>query len=69
MQRDLAVTPLPPITDEWTKAAFQSPEKRTEPQRLVLSLSDTLIDELLAAQMIVIGAPMYNFTTSSPLKA
>jgi FMN-dependent NADH-azoreductase len=35
----------------------------------LLSLSETLTEELMAAQMIVIGAPMYNFTLSSPLKA
>ena len=34
-----------------------------------LSTSDQLIDELRAADTIVIGAPMYNFSISSPLKA
>ncbi|MDB5756261.1 MAG: FMN-dependent NADH-azoreductase, partial [Massilia sp.] len=32
-------------------------------------LSDALVDELLAADVIVIGAPMYNFSVSSTLKA
>ena len=69
IQRDLAITVLPPITDEWVQAAYQSPDKRTEEQRQVLTLSETLTDELLAADTIVIGAPMYNYTTSSLLKA
>jgi FMN-dependent NADH-azoreductase len=35
IHRDLAITPLPPITEEWAKAAFASPDKRTEAERLV----------------------------------
>lgn len=68
IRRDLAVTPLTPITDEWLQAAYQSSEKRTPEQGQVLSLSETLIDELVAADIIVIGAPMYNYTISSLLK-
>ena len=68
-QRDLATTAFPPITDEWLKAAFETPDKRTGAQQQVLSLSETLTDELVAAHTIAIGAPMYNFTISSPLKA
>src|SRR5258706_1290709 len=68
-RRDLATTAFPPITDEWLKAAFESPDKRTGAQQQVLSLSETLTDELVAAHTIAIGAPMYNFTISSPLKA
>jgi FMN-dependent NADH-azoreductase len=34
-----------------------------------LSTSDMLIEELQAADTIVIGAPMYNFSISSQLKA
>ncbi len=67
--RDLAATPLPLLTDEWTKAASTSPDQRTAEQRQMLGISETLIDELAAAETIVIGAPMYNFTISSLLKA
>ena len=69
IRRDLAATSIPPITDEWLQAAYQSADKRTEEQRQTLRLSEILIDELLAADLIVIGAPMYNYTISSPLKA
>jgi FMN-dependent NADH-azoreductase len=69
IRRDLAATELTPITDEWLQAAYQSPDKRTREQRQVLALSETLIDELVAADIIVIGAPMYNYTISAPLKA
>jgi FMN-dependent NADH-azoreductase len=69
INRDLATTALPHITDEWTLAAHSDPAKLTPAQQETLSVSDTLVEELLAADTIVIGAPMYNFTVSAPLKA
>lgn len=69
LERDLATTPLPLITDEWTLAAYSDQAKLTPAQRETLSISETLIEELLAADTIVIGAPMYNLTVSAPLKA
>lgn len=69
IERDLAKTHLPHITDEWTLAAYSDPATLTPAQRDALSVSDELIEELLAADTIVIGAPMYNLTVSAPLKA
>jgi FMN-dependent NADH-azoreductase len=69
IERDLAKTHLPQITDEWTLAAYSDPATLTPAQRDTLSVSETLIEELLAADTIVIGAPMYNLTVSAPLKA
>jgi FMN-dependent NADH-azoreductase len=69
IERDLATTHLPMITDEWTLAAYSDPARLTPAQRDTLSVSETLIEELLAADTIVIGAPMYNLTVSAPLKA
>jgi len=69
IERDLATTHLPLITDEWTLAAHSDPATLTPAQRETLSVSETLVEELLAADTIVIGAPMYNFTISAPLKA
>jgi FMN-dependent NADH-azoreductase len=69
IDRDLAATPLPPITDEWALAVHSDPATLTPAQRETLSFSDTLIEELLAADTIVVGAPMCNFTISAPLKA
>ncbi|MHB8215060.1 MAG: FMN-dependent NADH-azoreductase [Candidatus Sulfotelmatobacter sp.] len=69
IERDLASTHLPPITDEWTLAIHSDPATLTPAQRETISVSDALVDELLAAGTIVIGAPMYNFTISAPLKA
>jgi FMN-dependent NADH-azoreductase len=50
-------------------AAHSDLAKLTPAQRETLSISDALVDELLAADTIVIGAPMYNLTVSAPLKA
>lgn len=69
MERDLAATQLPLITDEWIQAVYADPSKLTAAQRQAVSASDLLIDELAAADTIVIGAPMHNFTISWPLKA
>jgi FMN-dependent NADH-azoreductase len=69
MERDLATTQLPLITDEWTLAAHSDPASLTPAQQETLLISETLIEELLAADTIIIGAPMYNFTVSAPLKA
>jgi FMN-dependent NADH-azoreductase len=69
IERDLATTSLPLITDEWTHAAYSDPLGLSPEQRETLSTSDTLIEELFEADTIVIGAPMYNLTVSAPLKA
>jgi FMN-dependent NADH-azoreductase len=69
IERDLAATNLPLITDEWTQAAHTDPASHTSEQKLAIEVSDTLIDELVQADVIVIGAPMYNFAISAPLKA
>lgn len=69
VERDLAATNLPHITDEWVRAVHSDPLSLTTEQREVLAASDTLIDELRQADVIVIGAPMYNFAIPAPLKA
>jgi FMN-dependent NADH-azoreductase len=66
--RDLAATAFPLITDDWSAARLES-SKHTPAQRSYLALSDELIGELEAADEIVIGAPMYNFSISHALKA
>jgi len=69
LERDLAATPLPLITDEWALAIHSDPATLTPAQRETLSVSDALIEELLLADTIAVGAPMCNFTISAPLKA
>jgi FMN-dependent NADH-azoreductase len=68
IHRDLSTTSLPQITDDWG-ATYVDESKVTAAQRSYLSTSDSLIEELQAADTVVIGAPMYNFSISSQLKA
>jgi len=68
IHRDLAATKLPLITDDWS-ATYAEGTKLTAAQKSYLATSDELIEELQAADTIVIGAPMYNFSISAPLKA
>ncbi len=68
IQRDLSATGLPLITDDWSATQIED-SKRTLAQRSYLSTSDELIKELEVADTVVIGAPMYNFSISSSLKA
>jgi FMN-dependent NADH-azoreductase len=42
---------------------------QTDRQRAILALSDALVDELLGADIIVIGAPMINFGVPTQLKS
>lgn len=69
IERDLATTPIHPITDEWVQAIYAHPANLTDEQKQLLRQSDTLIDELRQADTIVIGSPMYNFAIPAALKA
>jgi FMN-dependent NADH-azoreductase len=69
IERNLATTQLPLITDEWVQAVHSDPRTITADQKQVLQVSDALVDELVQADTIVIGAPMYNFAIPAPLKA
>ncbi|MPY89481.1 MAG: FMN-dependent NADH-azoreductase [Luteitalea sp.] len=67
-RRDLGMEPPPHITEGWIAAAFCAPEARTPDMHAELSLSEHLVDELLAAGVLVIGVPMYNFAIPAMLK-
>jgi len=67
--RDVAGEPVPHL-DARRFGAFTTPaEQRTPEQQAVVAYSDTLIDELRAADVIVLGLPMYNFGVPSQLKS
>lgn len=67
-RRDLA-DGIPLITGEWVEANFTPAETRSAKQREILSLSDELVNELQAADVVVIGSPIYNFSVPAALKA
>jgi len=65
---DLAQQQLP-ILDGFTAGSFFTPEEhRNAEQQAIATISDNLITQLKAADVIVIGAPMYNFTIPTQLK-
>ena len=68
-ERDLVSTPIPHLGVDLLGGFFGKPEALTEAQKTALAVSDTLIDEITAASLIVIGVPMYNFSIPSALKA
>ena len=69
VERILSPESMPHLTQE-TIAAWSLPyDKRSPHQREVAALADAIIAEVEAADVIVIAAPMYNFTISSTLKA
>jgi FMN-dependent NADH-azoreductase len=67
--RDLAQVPLPHIDHDFVTATRSVDGPGTQRQREILARSDALIDELLAADIVVIAAPMINFSVSSTLKS
>jgi FMN-dependent NADH-azoreductase len=66
--RDLAARSPSLVDEAWITANFTPPELRTPAMRAALAASDVLIDELLAADLVVIGAPMHNFGVCTLLK-
>ena len=67
-RRDLGATPPPHIDAEMIGSYYTPGDQRSEDQQTAISLSNDLVEELMAAEVIVIGAPMHNFGISSSLK-
>ena len=63
IERDLVKNPVPHINPEFLGAMFSG-----QPDAPELKLSDELIDELFASNIIVFEAPMYNFGIPMDLK-
>lgn len=68
-KREIGLSPLPLITETWVGANFTPEEDRSDDQKHILELSDTLIAELEAADTLVLGVPIYNFGVPAALKA
>ena len=61
-------TGLSIICEDWVGANFTPAEDRSANQQEVLKSSDELISELRAADIILIGLPIYNFSIPAALK-
>lgn len=66
--RDLGRTPHPELGESALAALFTPADQRTPEQAARVALDDALIAELQAADVVVLGVPMYNFGVSSQLK-
>lgn len=69
VERDLAANPIPHLDGDRVGAFFTPAENRTAEQQQVDDFSMTLIEELKAADHVVLGLPMYNFGIPSQLKS
>ncbi|GLQ53309.1 FMN-dependent NADH-azoreductase [Devosia nitrariae] len=68
IRRDLGMDPLPHTPADYA-VALSTPATLAAPPTGSLDVSEALIREIEAADVIVIGTPMYNFTIPSTLKA
>ncbi|MEM7188142.1 MAG: NAD(P)H-dependent oxidoreductase [Pseudomonadota bacterium] len=66
--RDLS-TGIEIIDEDWINANFTDAAERDAAQQFRLAKSDELVAELKNADVIVIGAPIYNFGVPAALKA
>ncbi|MFQ3786302.1 FMN-dependent NADH-azoreductase [Halomonas sp. A29] len=67
--RDIGLSSPQLTSVEWIEAAFTPAEQQTEPMRTVLAESDTLVDEVVRTDILVLGVPMYNFGPPAAFKA
>ncbi|MCD5995885.1 FMN-dependent NADH-azoreductase [Pseudomonas sp. CDFA 602] len=67
--RDLAKNPVPHLDDTLLGGWMKPAEQRSEGEQTALERSNLLTDELTAADVLVLAAPMYNFAIPSTLKA
>ncbi len=66
--RDLTANPHPALDESALGALFTPAEARSAEQHARVALDQALIDEVKAADVIVIGVPMVNFGITSQLK-
>jgi FMN-dependent NADH-azoreductase len=69
VERDLSTTVLPFLDQDLIQAIYTPEPQRSEAQRRALSISDELVDELLAADAVVLAAPVWNFSVPATVKA
>ena len=66
--RDLAAAPHPALDEDTLGALFTPAQQRTAEQSARVALDDALITELQAADVLVLGVPMYNLGVPTQLK-
>ena len=66
--RDLGRTPQPELNESALQALFTPADQRSPEQAARVATDDALIAELQAADVLVLGVPMYNFGVPAQLK-
>ncbi|MEM7777959.1 MAG: NAD(P)H-dependent oxidoreductase [Pseudomonadota bacterium] len=69
VKRDLMESGLTFVTAPWLLAYFTPPGQHTPEMKNTLALSDELVAELLDADELAIGTPVYNYNVPAVLKA
>lgn len=69
IRHNVSLAPVPLIDEAWIEAAYTPEEDRTAEQRTKLTVSDQLTNELIEADVLVIGTPMWNLNIPAALKA
>jgi FMN-dependent NADH-azoreductase len=67
--RDLNVTPVPALSSEYVFGSQTPADQRTREQQAALDATEWVRADLLAADVILLGVPMYNFTIPASLRA
>jgi FMN-dependent NADH-azoreductase len=67
--RNLARDPLPDVSEPFTTGRGLGKDRRSVAEAKALALSDVLVGELLAADVLVLATPMHNFGVSASVKA
>ena len=67
--RDIGREPPPFVTEAWVEGAFAPADTHSPAAREALAVSNRYVDDLLAADQLVITTPIYNFSIPAALKA
>ncbi len=67
--RDVGRDSIAHVNADWVAAGFTPDADRTAEHRAALSVSDSLVGEVKAADILVIACPIYNFSVPASLKA
>jgi len=67
--RDIGREPPPFVTEAWVEGAFTPAGQHSPAARAAVAASNTYVDELLAADQLVITTPIYNLSLPAVLKA
>lgn len=67
--RDVGAHPPAPVDAAWVEAEFTPADARTPAMDAAIADSNALVEELIEADLLVLGVPLYNFSMPSSFKA